>query len=249
MSQASLQFPSGGSRLVRCLAELVAPDLATSDRHFDRRLALLIDLPGSINLANALDKLARTDCEPGDAGCDDITSEFLAVRASLVESVISSFTPGSTTARIRLPRLQVGTSEQPAFEPYLKFYQAHQRQMDYQIQLLHNRAREVAAVRSPSLARLVVLDESMEDTLSLLTRKSLGQIPRLLAQRFAQLLPDGADYELTAATGNAQMALQRFHADMRELLLAEIEARLLPAWGLVEAINSSTEPGIATNTL
>lgn len=252
MTQASLQFPSGGSRLVRCLAELAAPELATSDRHFDRRLAQRLDLADSINLANALDKLPAASCEPATISPEDIGNEFLAVRAALVESVISSFTLGSGAARIALPTTAVPAGSDPivAFEPYLKFYQAHQRQMDYKIQLLHTQSREAAAAQSVSLARLVVLDEALEDTLSLLARKSLALLPRVLGRRFAQLLPaKAADEDLPeTALADRPAALQRFYADMQELLLAEIEARLLPVWGLVEAINANNEPGLETDT-
>jgi hypothetical protein len=72
------------------------------------------------------------------------------------------------------------------------------------------------------------------------TRGFFSAIPHLLQTRFetlrASCRPQGTDEAEAAALW--QQTLQRYRRDMRGMLLAEIETRLLPVTGLVEAVEA-----------
>lgn len=111
---------------------------------------------------------------------------------------------------------------------------------------------------STPLARLAALDEALRDTLSVAIRRRLAVIPQLLGQRFDALLREQgerrndagpADHaELPTAETWEQWRqpggwLGRFLQDMQGLLLAELELRLLPVLGLIEAVDEEVERG------
>ena len=103
--------------------------------------------------------------------------------------------------------------------------------------------RKAAQGASAELAQLVVLDEALSDTLVVHSRKFFAAIPGLLALRYTHLLN-----EYTVACDNPQdnsgswpQLLQLFCDNMQSLLLAELEARLLPTQGLIEALHSEIE--------
>ena len=93
---------------------------------------------------------------------------------------------------------------------------------------------------------MAALDETLRDSLSVHVRKNLAVIPQLLARRFDFLRQD-----MQGATGTGDQSpedifrtwtgsdgwLARFFREMQGLLLAELEFRLLPVMGLVEAVD------------
>jgi hypothetical protein len=174
-----------------------------------------------------------------------ITAEFLQVRNVIIASIIQSFEDDTGLRRIKLPRPGPEASADAAsgYEPYGRFYAAHQREMGGKIQRLRAQVREAVRGGSAELAQLVVLDEALGDTLTLHSRKFFAAIPRLLARRYAHLLN-----EYTVACDNPQNnsgswseLLELFCQDMQSVLLAEVEARLLPTQGLIEALHSEIE--------
>jgi Protein of unknown function (DUF3348) len=245
MTQAAPYLSPKSSRLVRLLNKLEVADTDEPGQQFTERLAQLIDLPASIKLASSLSKLQTLAFEPSSLTGASVTRRFLESRASMVESIVSSFThtPGPRRISLPVPQPPFPADTATACEPYLKFYRSHQRKIDFSAQQLHLDVREAAAGLSPELARLAALDAALEGTLSTLSRGSFAGIPRLLTRRFEQLLqeilPD-ADSRQDSEDGWKQLH-QRFRAEIQEALLAETDARLLPALGLVEAINSNTE--------
>jgi hypothetical protein len=101
---------------------------------------------------------------------------------------------------------------------------------------VHNltaRIREDVAGLSPAMARLVAVDTALGNTLAAHTRQYFAEIPALLARHFEQVRRDNP--------GLPEAVLEQFCAQLRELLLAELETRLLPALGLIEAINENSD--------
>ncbi|MEH6582839.1 MAG: DUF3348 family protein [Halioglobus sp.] len=245
MSQPSPQVSQSSSRLVRFLSDLTLPDVQVTHRQFSERLAQLIDLPDSIALASAHGNLTTLPFEPASASGEEIREEFLQARTSMLQKVISSFAPGSGTSRIRLPASTAGIplADEARAEPYLKFYMAHQRQMDFAVQNLRGRVREALTGLSPQLAQLAALDTALGDTLSIHARKFFATVPRLLEQRFSALV-DEFQHKPPLSQDQPNdwpQLMQRFGVEMQGLLLAEVEARLLPVLGMVEAINETPE--------
>ncbi len=195
----------------------------------------MIDLADSISLSTALGKLPAMAFEPGADGDGDepVRERFLSVRTSIIQSVIKSFDPGEGSARIKLPPppADAPPDAAAAYEPYLRFYRAHQREIDRRVQAVQSQVRAAAAGLAPELARLAALDAALGETLVLHTRKFFAVIPRLLGKHFEQLAGERPPIEW----------YERFCGDMRGLLLAEIETRLLPVLGLIEALNTHTD--------
>ena len=233
MTQASSQLSLNGSRLVRCLTELAVTDVEISHSRFAGRLGQLIDLADSITLSSALGKLPTMAFEPAAVETAAVTDKFLGMRTTIMRSVIRSFDPCAGGSRIKLPvpRADSPSDTAAAYEPYLRFYRAHQREFDLRIQRLQLQVREAATGFSPELAQLAALDSVLGDTLALHTRKFFTVIPRLLGKHFEQLAGEYPPMELH----------EHFCDDMQGLLLAEIETRLLPVLGLIEALNTHTE--------
>jgi hypothetical protein len=246
MTRASPHSPASAPRLVQLLNELALADAELSHRHFAERLGQLIDLPDSIALSALHGRLAAVAFAAADTPREEIREEFLRLRGTVVKSVILGFTSGAGSTRTRLP--VIAGKEQAAealeYEPYRRFYVAQQREIDFRTRKLHARIREAAAGCSPQLARLCALDSALGNLLAPHARRYFAAIPKLLKGRFDQLL--GGHAEATAAGEPPtpellQEALGQFCREMQELLLAEIETRLMPALGLVEALEEASD--------
>lgn len=234
-----------GTRLVQILAGLRVPDSPPPQRNaaegrasagrFSERLGQLIDLSDSIAISETHGTGAARSFRAGTASAEDITGEFQRVRDSIVRSVTRSCTPGGGPSRIKMPQRSDLDFEAPATaaDPYLKFYSAQQREIAHRVHNLTARIREDVAGLSPAMARLVAVDTALANTLAAHTRQYFAEVPALLARHFEQVLQDNP--------GLPEKVLEQFCAQLRELLLAEIETRLLPALGLIEAINQNSD--------
>ncbi|MEP5568475.1 MAG: DUF3348 family protein [Halioglobus sp.] len=240
MTQALPQVSLGSSRLVRFLTDLSVSDTQVSHRQFTERLGQLIDFSDSITLSEAHARTLEDISEEAETFREGITSEFLRARSTIVQAAMRSFVPGSGPTRIKWPRQQVAPAETAeATAPYLKFYQQQQADIDTKIRGLHLRTREAIAVLSPTLARICAIDAALSDALAVHSRRYLSAIPGLLAQRLSFLYEE---WELRVKEGaDPDMAWEdtreRYRRETQGLLLAEIEARLLPSLGLIEALN------------
>ncbi len=241
MSQPSIQIPANSSRLVRSLAELCTVDAAVSHEHFAERLGQMFDLPDSIKISAVHGKTLAVTLEPPAVSRETVKAEFLRVRAGIVSSVLRSFVPGSGAARLRFPATDAATAieETMAPEPYLAFYMAQQRDIEFRVRNLQAVTRDALAGFSPRLAQLVALDSAIGDPLSAHARRLFTAVPRLLQQRFELLLEEYRQAISGQPHAHAlrEKALGQFREEMQGLLLAEIETRLLPTLGLIEALN------------
>lgn len=140
---------------------------------------------------------------------------------------------------------------------YLRFYQLYQSEMESRILPLHKRIRQQLTQQSSSLAQLAALDAKLGDILTSYSRKSLRAITTLLSQRFHYLGFDGVDSQtetnqtqtneiqskhLENTTSNSDNAhlnnhLQPFLNEVKSIMLAELDTRLQPTLGLIEALS------------
>ncbi|MCB1848715.1 MAG: DUF3348 family protein [Ottowia sp.] len=241
MSQATTHFAAASPRLLRYLAELGLARPEVSRQHFTRRLGALFDLQDSIAIAAVHGGLGK----PGPAAlpATDVTSLFLAGRGAILRSAARAFDPDGG-ARIRFPGLDPADPAARAtsmeVEPYLGFYRAQQSDAEHRVRRLQLQVREASAGRSAQLDQLCALDAVLARSMSARTRGFFSAIPRLLQTHFetlrASYRPQGTDEAEAAALW--QQTLQRYRLDMRGMLLAEIETRLLPVTGLVEAVEA-----------
>jgi len=265
MTQSPPHVTLNGSRLVRFLSDLAVTDVTLTHKNFAQRLGQLIGFSDSFTLATRYDELKSIKFDqssiPADLQYDSVSKEILQVRKSIVQSIIKSFAPnnGSSPVRNKFP---VGTADtlvpqSTAYEPYLRFYTAKQRDIDLKIQTLQTSVRDSVSGISPELAQLAALDSALTDMLVIHQRKVFAVIPGLLRKRFEHLLHEYRGLEQqrdhskqhgnkqsddnSTLSAHSQTLLENFNrqfcTETQGLLLAELELRLQPVIGLIEALN------------
>jgi Protein of unknown function (DUF3348) len=117
------------------------------------------------------------------------------------------------------------------YAPYRRHCTAVQQLMEADIGALRVRARAVLAQLSPALQRLAALDAVMDGVVSSHEQQALARLPSLLERRFTRLRQA---HEAGAAPG----WLHHFRADLRQALRAELDLRLQPAEGLLDALRA-----------
>ncbi len=242
------RFNSSG--LVRVLRELVETDESASKQSFAERLGQWLDIGDALALFSALDAGSRTSeipraAPPADAG--ELRERFTRVRATLVSSITGEARAEAGKGRIELPVPAPNeTIERPAdFAPYHRYYLAHQREMAASIGPLRAEARTALGRRSAEHERLAGLDAVLEKALSGRERDLLATVPTLLARRFGNLhaAHQATQAETQTADDPARWMqaggwLLVFCADLRAVLLAELELRLQPVAGLLAALEN-----------
>lgn len=237
-------------RFIRLLAELAAEGAATPKTSFAERLSQWLGFTDAIALSGALGVPAAApgkQASPVPEGLrQPLDAAVARVRAALAESIAADGVSGTGRVRVRLP-LPAAASKPgvaPDFMPYRRYYAAHQRDMEAGVGPLRAQAREAVAAVSPEMAQLATLDEVMERAFAERERNLLAGVPQLLEKRFQQryalhrqTVGDGLDEPLQWMQPGGWLAT--FCQEMRTVLLAELEVRLQPVLGLVEAAGGS----------
>jgi len=234
------------TRLVRLLNDLDIAETNGRRPSLAEGLEKFLNFSDAITLSTALDSanqktLSSSQTLPDRAPGNAANVELLRVQRILVNSVVRSCTPGAGVTLIKLPSLNSDTpiESAPAYEPYQRFYLAHQRTIADTTRRLRADVRAAIAVHSPALAQLAALDAVFDDILWEKTRRIFSTVPKLLEKRFEQLF---AQYGSDASSDPTQWLasggwLWCFCQDMQALLLAEVDIQLQPALGLIEAFN------------
>ncbi len=232
------------------LSALGDPDCgadAAGSISFAERLSRWIALTDAIGLSRALAAAAR---EPVPAtGGQDLAAALRALQAQLsrLRESLTAVDSGHGTpprGRVRLPGTPSGASgvEGVDFTPYRHFYLAQQRDMEANVGLLRAAARDALAGLPTAACALREIDAALQAALAERERSLLAAIPRLLERRFEALRAAAA-----AAPAADWMQpggwLATFRGELLALLEAELELRLQPVTGLMEAI----EQGIAAD--
>ncbi len=210
------------SRLVRLLARMIGRG-PTPSRQFADHLGSLIDLSNSVALSATLGGLRRKPFEAIPGGEKRSHEDFLKVHSAMVSTIMRSLVSGSGPSRIKWPQGEKDVP--PLANAYGKFYAAHQREMEGRVRGLQERIRDNLMGVSPALAELAQLDGALNDAIAIHCRQLFASIPSLVITR--------AEHLQSAGTGDIT---PRIREDIQGLLLAEVEVRLLPAQGLVEAL-------------
>lgn len=224
------------SRLVRVLADLAAVKAAPTGVALAEHLGLWVDYTDAITLCAVHNAGASSASAPPGApamGSTALAEEVKRLRAALEQSITSSSVPpletdGSNIATAR----ELGA----AFEPYRRYYQAQQRDMQLAITALRAKVREALARTSPALRQLAALDAAFENILRERETRLLSGVPNLLRQRFAQWLKTQTGAP-AAATRSPKAPPTGFGKELHSVLLAELDLRLQTTQGLVEALH------------
>jgi len=240
MNRASPPKPLSDSRLIRFLSDLSVTDVELSHRHFAERLGQLIDLSGSITLSAAHRDLSSTAVAPRAMSSSALIDEYNQVRSSINQFIADSLEPAANSCWLQLPLVDsAGASDQGAdFKPYKGFYNTHQREMDFKLKKLRVTAREALSGVSPTLSQLAALDEVIDDTLAAHARRMFTGVAVLLEKRFHSLRAQRVtEVEHNEPAASDKTWFAHFRAELQGLLLAELDLRLQPTLGLIEALN------------
>ncbi len=228
-----IRAPANIARLVRLLAGIAAAPGAPAKQPFAERLGQWLGWADAISLCALLDGGALTP--PGAALGVGVTAG-----------------PGASPAAA-LARLQAETVQAIAgdavfaagapptdFQAYRRSHAAQQRAMAVRVGGLREQVRATLMQHSASLRQLAALDLLMDRVVGAQERSILSTLPGWLEQRFAQLRERQAGAVAHGPAGELADNAGDWHAtfgqEMRALLLAELELRLQPVLGLIEAL-------------
>lgn len=251
MTRALTRTNFHSSRLIRVLADLAVVDAVEPGIAFAEKLGLWLNLHDAITLCAVLNESTASQ-PPAQLGVKSVASvaignEFARIRASLVDSITKSATPNLGKSRLELPMPKPGVPLEDAtdYEPYRRYYSAQQRAMDSGVRPLRANVRAVLAKASPALKQLADLDATFDAIVCERESKLLSTVPLLLKRRFEQLrqahqqmLVDTQQADDPALWMTAGAWLARFCHELQTALLAELDLRLQPTVGLIEAINN-----------
>jgi len=214
------------------LARLTDIDVPESRKSFSDQLSQWLGWKDAIALYSALDGNPTTALPDASVSVNAEESEFNRVRAALVNAIAEDRT------LMRNEAADVATD----FAPYRRRYLARQQTMAARINPLRNRLRTKLESRSPAMAQLAAVDAVMEQALSAHEQSLLATVPVLLEKHFKRLKlineVDQATSELDIEVPPAAW-LDVFINDMEVLSLAELDTRLQPVEGLLEALRKN----------
>lgn len=236
------------SRLVGLLTELSADKLPSAETNLAQRLGYLIGLSGPTTLANSLRALPNDVARGLSVDVQALQDDVLASREQMIKSIIASFVIDTDGPKIKVPNVCVGSRAEALlkFGPYQRFYTGLQVEMAVAADNLRERLRQGVSMVSPGLHQLAELDRTLDQSLQAQTRKLFEVAPKLLEQSFKELLiqhhresenPSNEQPETWLMPGSW---LERFYQKLRELVLAELDVRLQPVFGLLEALHEQT---------
>lgn len=259
MTRALTRTQLHSSSLIRVLADLTLVDAVEPGSAFAEKLGLWLSLHESIALHAAHNAgAARPAALPAGATPAArvvIDEAFARTRTSLVNAITGHGSPNTSHTHIELPDPQPGEplDTPTAYEPYRRYYQAHQRAMAASVHPLRAQVRDLLAKASPKLKQLAALDAVFDEILSEREDKLLATVPLLLKRRFDQLRqaqpPTPTDTQAAESIEPTEPParrlyppswLVRFGHELQTVLLAELDMRLQPALGLIEAFHHET---------
>lgn len=212
MTNGLLSANHSRSRFVSLLSHLTNLDFDVSPEQFSERLSLFIKLGDAIKLSDALYEAGKAEVDDTVSTRDNIRMIFLRRRSALVSALLNAPLPG----------------DKEGIAVWQKKYGALQSTLEAQVAQLRQRIREWMSGKSEALSRLSLLDAAMEASLSSHSRSLFAAVPRMLPNRYSTLQtkhPDSWHYG--------------FSREVHSLLLAELELRLQPLMGLLEAIEDA----------
>jgi hypothetical protein len=233
MTRALTRTNFHSSKLIRVLADLAVVDAVEPGIAFAEKLGLWLSLHDAITL-RAVHNESSAGQPPTQIGVKSVTSvaigdEFARVRTSLVNSITQSCPPNPGAD----------------YEPYRRYYAAQQRAMDSSVRSLRASVRAVLAKASPGLRVLADLDATFDAIVCEREGKLLSTVPLLLKRRFEQLrqahqqmLVDTQQADDPALWMTTGAWAARLCHELQTALLAELDLRLQPAVGLMEALNN-----------
>lgn len=245
MSATSTRTGFNSAPLVRLLSGMELAGAAETKQSFAERLSAWLDLADAISLSAALKRVAAPESESSLG--TPLGEDFARRRQAMIEAIGGDEVQTAGNARIKFPMLASGTAIEGArdFSPYHRYYLAHQRDMEAAAGALRAEVRSALAGAAAPLRQLGALDTVFDEALRVRERNLFGSLPLLLAKRFEQL--HGAHLAALAESPHEDSLehwiepggwLAAFCRDMQRALRAELDLRLQPIMGLIEALGN-----------
>ena len=211
----------GSSSLVRQLAAWAPADAEAPGMDVAERLSLWLNAFDAIGLQRAQQAIRQIrTAAPAAADALPVSAEALAADLQRVRVTLHG-------AIAQDPRALAISPE--GFKPWQQRHLELQRQMEQMIQPLREHVRQALSRVSPQLRQVAAVDAVLAQVLAAREQVLLPTVPALLERRFAQCrgaAPDAA----------APDWLEDFANEWRQALRAELDLRLQPVQGLIEAL-------------
>ncbi len=253
MTRAAARAPLNNSRLIRFLTENGMMGVAVREEDVGHQLGHWLNFRQAIALHKLLGQTSTPMSTPLSSHSgrgtgmsrEALRAHVDKVRTALEQSILQGAAQGSGLSRIDMPLAELVEPIDPktAFEPYRRFMASHQRQMEAVVSTLRQQVRGQLS-QLPAMQTLSALDAQFESVLNEREALLLGQVAKLLEKRFVQALkqhlknkaetPSVGDPVPGADTTAWLMPLRQA---LRAALLAELDTRLQPTLGLLEAYN------------
>lgn len=121
-------------------------------------------------------------------------------------------------------------------ETYLNAWLVLQRKVAASSRQLRDKVRKAMKEHNQDLARLAELDSVFDHTMASYTAQCFSHVSKVLEQRFQTLQTPSESPHDTGLTPDER--LHRYCEDAQNLLLAELDVRLEPVLGLLEACHN-----------
>lgn len=230
----SFKGSHASSALVRQLAGWLPEGVSAPRQDVAERLGQWLNVNEAIALrttqaavAAAGASAARRAKPPGDSQAlhTALQQELQRVRAVLIQSITArdaSHRPDPNELDIEWALFHQRLNDQ-------------QRRMELSVEALRGHVRQALALSTPELAQLAALDAAMEPLLAGREQRLLNALPAFLKARFVALRQQAVDPSDTAP--DDLRWLQTFANEFEQTLLAELDLRLQPVFGLIESLH------------
>lgn len=236
------------ARLVQLVAAISQTAATDSHACFAERLGRLFGLGDTMDLDSAIGFRPKGPFEPSSGIADKLRADLVATRGKMTDRVRQSFSasPSDTMPGLPQPDLDEDPRVSPEFMPYQNFYLARQRELAAGTRQLRTRIRAAVATSGPAMAHLAQLDTVFDHTLAGYTSQCFATLPTVLEKRFETLWQsrqqmnfDQQDHDPARPPVQDWTRpggwLHQYCQEMQMLLLAELDVRLEPAVGLLDA--------------
>lgn len=221
---------AGSSRLQRLLDHWSGAETDATRPDIAERLAHWLGMHDALRLQQSQHLLVSgehggTDDTLAVADADGLAAECRRLRTAL-------------QAAIAAEQADPALGPEAGFPAYHRRYLGHQRRMQSAVDTVRAKARQALASTSPSLARLAMLDGTLQQLFGPREQKLLSSVPLFLKERFERLHRQEPD-----EAGVVPLPLawfDTFRRDVQEALLAELDARLQPVLGMIDALGQET---------
>ncbi|GAA6140252.1 DUF3348 domain-containing protein [Hydrogenophaga sp. 5NK40-0174] len=226
-------------------------------KDFPERLAQWLHVSDAITLRTMQQRVAQAKCTAVDTtmtSASELNRSVDQLRSTLASAV------NDELQRLLRESRETGVDPDPDVELALhqQVFDDMQRRMEMSVDALRIHVRQCLSRHGESMARLATMDAALDQMLAGREQEALStRVPALLRQRFEQLRRQHAEREAAAQvelplastpessasphfSRDAGHWLPQYSLSLQSVLLAELEHRLQPVIGMVEALGQTS---------